>query len=244
MNLFDDSIEKLQSFLDHKKAAGSLRELKAGHKTWPEGERGNIVLASDTAVELGSPEMESVSFMVWTEKSGLIKNNRLNLIGPDISEKIYSDRMQSLPFGKVVLLKLKGMDENNCYERHRQIDMARYDLNLRGYMMRAASQYMREWSRVSREAARSGFSFAHLAGALSAIYSRFEFIEGVEYIFVTSSTADVRGLASTGSTVEKRISAMNKMATELTFDCDSCDYTEICAEVEGLRSMHKNKSGR
>jgi hypothetical protein len=34
---------------------------------------------------------------------------------------------------------------------------------------------------------------------------------------------------------------MNKMATELSFDCDSCDYTEICAEVEGLRSMHKNK---
>lgn len=149
--------------------------------------------------------------------------------------------MQSLPFGKVVLLKLKGMDENNCYERHRQLDMARYDLNLRGYMMRAASQYMREWSRVSREAARGGFSFAHLAGVLSSIYSSFEYVEGVEYIFVTSSTEDVRGLASTGATVEKRISAMNKMATELSFDCDSCDYTEICAEVEGLRSMHKQK---
>lgn len=241
MNLFDDSIEQLRSFLDHKKAAGSLRELKAGHKTWPEGDRGNIVLASDTAVELGNPEKESVSFMVWTEKSGLIKNNRINLIGPDISEKNSSHTMQSLPFGKVVLLTLKGMDENNCYERHRQIDMARYDLNLKGYMMRAASQYMREWSRVSREAANGGFSFAHLAGVLSSIYSRFDFVEGVEYIFVTSSTEDVRSLASTGSTVEKRISAMNKMATEFTFDCDSCDYTEICAEVEGLRSMHKSK---
>jgi len=241
MNLFDDSIEQLRSFLDHKKAAGSLRELKAGHKTWPAGDRGNIVLASDTAVELGNPEKESVSFMVWTEKSSLIKNNRINLIGPDISEKKSSDTMQSLPFGKVVLLTLKGMDENNCYERHRQIDMARYDLNLKGYMMRAASQYMREWSRVSREAVAKGFSFAHLAGVLSSIYSSFEFVEGVEYIFVTSSTEDVRALASTGSTVEKRISAMNKMATELSFDCDSCDYTEICAEVEGLRSMHKHK---
>jgi hypothetical protein len=73
MNLFDDSIEKLQSFLDHKKAAGSLRELKADHKTWPAGESGNIVLASDTAVELGSPEKESVSFMVWTEKAASLK---------------------------------------------------------------------------------------------------------------------------------------------------------------------------
>ncbi|MBM4235737.1 MAG: hypothetical protein FJ152_04625 [Firmicutes bacterium] len=242
MNLFDDSIEKLRSFLERKRAADSLHELIVSHKTWPAGERGNIVLASDTAVELGSPEQESVSFMVWTEKCGLIKNNRINLIGPDISEKKYSGMMRSLPFGKVVLLKLKGMDENNSYERHRQIDMARYDLNLKGYMMRAASQYMREWSRVSREAARSGFSFAHLAGALSAIYSRVEFVTGVEYIFVTSSTADVRSLASLGTTVEKRINAMNKMATELAFDCNSCDYTEICAAVEGLRSMQKNKS--
>jgi CO dehydrogenase/acetyl-CoA synthase beta subunit len=241
MNLFDDSIEQLRSFLDDHKAAGSLRELKTGHQTWPKGERGNIVLASDTAVELGSPQQESVSFMVWTEKSGLIKNNQINLIGPDLAENKSSDTMQSLPFGKVVLLALKGMDENNCYERHRQLDMARYDLNLKGYMMRAASQYMREWSRVSSEATRSGFSFTHLADALTSIYCSFEYVEGVEFIFVTSSTAAVRGLASTGSTVEKRISAMNKMATELSFDCDSCDYTEICAEVEGLRSMQKHK---
>ncbi len=270
MNLFDDNIEDLRSFLDNKKTAGTLRELKAVNKTWPDGERGNLVLASDTAIELGCPEKESVSFMVWTEKSDLIKNGCINLIGPDISEsrgnstgsfkrgifshignahvthiqhgsEIIIDRMQSLPFGKVVLLKLKGMDENNCYERHRQIDMARYDLNLKGYMMRAASQYMREWSRVGKEAIERGFGFVHLAGALSAIYNRLEFVEGIEFIFITSSTEDVRSLAPTGSTVEKRISAMNKMATELSFDCGSCDYTEICTEVEGLRNMRRDK---
>ena len=237
MNLFDDIISELRAFLDEKKVSGELTELEAIDRRWPSGERGNIVLASDTGVELGNPEKESSSFIVWTGNTGQIKNNRVNLIGPDISES----EGESLPFGKVVILGVKNMDENNCYERHRQIDTARYNLNLKGYMMRAVSQYMREWSRISREALANDFSFTTLAGALSSIYSSMEFIESAEYIFITSSAYDVRFISEKGSRVQRLISAMNKMATEMTFDCGSCDYTDICSEVEGLRNMRRNR---
>lgn len=236
MNLFDDTIQKLRGFIEEKKAVGELSELKASRRQWPQGERGNIVLASDTAVELGNPENESVSFIVWTENTGQIRDGRVNLIGPDLPES----RGKSLPFGRAVILGVNGMDENNCYERHRQIDIARYNLDLRGYMMRAVSQYMREWSRVSNEAVIKGFNFAALAGALSSIYSQMEFVESIEYIFVTSSTGDVRCLGETGTKVQRLIGAMNKMAEELSFDCGSCDYTDICGEVEGLRNMRKS----
>jgi len=235
MNLFDDIIDELRVFLDEKKISGKLRELKALDKKWPSGERGNIVLASDTGVELGNPEKESASFILWTENTGEIKDGRINLIGPDIS----GSKGESLPFGRVVILGVKGMDENNCYERHRQIDTARYNLNLKGYMMRAVSQYMREWSRVSIEALANGFDFTTIAGALSSIYRPIEFIKSVEYIFVTSSADDVRFIGEKGLRVQRLIGAMNKMATEMTFDCGSCDYTDLCSEVEGLRSMRK-----
>lgn len=237
MNLFDDIIYELRTFIDAKKVSRELTELNANDRQWPSGERGNIVLASDTGVELGNPEKESASFIVWTENTGEIKDGRINLIGPDISES--GDK--SLPFGRVVIFGVKNMDENNCYERHRQIDTARYNLNLKGYMMRAVSQYMREWSRISNEALASGFDFTTLAGALSSIYRPMEFIESVEYIFVTSSTDDVRFIGEKGSRVQRVIGAMNKMATEMTFDCGSCDYTDICSKVEGLRSMRRNK---
>jgi hypothetical protein len=39
------------------------------------------------------------------------------------------------------------------------------------------------------------------------------------------------------------ISAMNKMAEEMSFDCDACEYNEVCGDVEELRSM-RDKLGR
>ena len=74
---------------------------------------------------------------------------------------------KSLPFGKVVLLGVEGFTEDNAYDRHKELDFLRYDLDLKGFMMRAVSQYMREWCRISREALSQGFSallpgiFAH-----------------------------------------------------------------------------------
>ncbi len=239
MNLFDDTIRQLRGFLEEKSAAGELRTLRAVDAGWPAGERGNIVLASDTAVELGNPRDESASFMVWTERRSDSEDGAVRLVGPDLPESMG----RGLPFGKAVILGVKGMDAENCYERHRSLDLARYDLNLKGYMMRAVSQYLREWSRVSREALVNGFSFTVLAGALSAMYKKIDFVESVEFLFVTSSTGDVRRLGETGGRVERLIGAMNKMAAEMSFDCGTCDYTDVCTEVEGLRNMRNNLAG-
>lgn len=237
MNLFDDTILQLRTFLKEKE--GLLRTVQASPAGWPAGEKGNIVLASDTGVELGNPRSESASFMVWTEKAGVVRDGAVHVIGPDIPES----GGKSLPFGKAVILGVKGMDEENCYERHRALELVRYDLNLKGYMMRAVSQYLREWSRVSREAVDKGFSFATLAGALVAMYRKVDFVEAVEFVFVTSSAADVRSLGETGGRVERLIGAMNKMAQEMSFDCGTCDFTDVCTEVEDLRNMRKNMSG-
>jgi hypothetical protein len=37
--------------------------------------------------------------------------------------------------------------------------------------------------------------------------------------------------------VARRIAAMNKMAEEMTFDCDTCDYNAVCGDVAELRAM-------
>ncbi len=241
MELFDDIIRQLRGFLDEKKAAGELRTtaVPAG-ATWPAGERGNIVLAQDTGVELGNPRDESASFMVWTGDVGAVRDGLVHVVGPDLPESMGS----GLPFGKAVIIGVTGMSEENCYERHRALELARYDLNLKGYMMRAVSQYLREWSRVSRGAVEGGFSFAVLAAALSGLYRAVDFVESVEFIFVTSSAAEVRRLGEAGSRAERLIGAMNKMAAEMSFDCDTCDYTDVCSEVEGLRSMRNTITGK
>ncbi len=212
--------------------------MKTGEEIWPKKVQGNLVLASDTAVELGNPRCDSVSFMIWTQKPQIIEDGRVHLVGPDIPEA----EGKSLPFGKVVMLEVEGMNEDNCYERHRNLELARYDLELDGYMLRAVSQYLREWSRVSEHAIRNGFSFSVLASELSRLYRSFDFVKKTEFIFITSSSDDVRALYPAGEKVEKRIAAMNKMAVEMNFDCGSCEYTDVCTEVEGLRMIRNHQS--
>ncbi|HNR87658.1 MAG TPA: hypothetical protein PKM65_04920 [Spirochaetota bacterium] len=237
MNLFDDSVGRLRTFLGRKQSAGELRTTQLPATTgWPAGERGNIVLAADTGVELGNPRVESASFMVWTEAADAVRDGAVHVVGPDLAESAG----RSLPFGKAVILRVNGMNEENCYERHRALELIRYRLNLKGYMMRAVSQYLREWSRVSVEAIDGGFSFATLAGTLHSMYRAVEYVSAVEFVFVTSSPEDVRALGETCARVERLIGAMNKMAQEMSFDCGVCDYTDVCSEVEDLRSMRKN----
>ncbi len=215
-------------------------EIAAAHRPWPMGERGNIVLKCDTAVELGNPRDESASFLVWTGNADLVRDGMITRIGPDVSVSAGA----SLPLGRAVILHVDGFTENNCYDRHREIELARYDVNLKGYMMRAVSQYMREWSRISRQAIAEGFSLEVLAAALMERYRKLEYVRGVEMLIVTSSPEDVRSLQHVGERAVRLIGAMNKMAKELSFDCGTCDFTDVCGEVSELRSMRDAMRGK
>ncbi|MGD0276378.1 MAG: hypothetical protein ABSB79_10045, partial [Syntrophales bacterium] len=209
MELFTGTIEFLRSFIDGTDSRKTWHEDR--RRVWPEGGGRNIVLKEDMGLELGSPEKESLSCLLWTENLSNIADGIITLIGPDFSESVG----KSLPFGKVVLVGVEGFTEENAYDRHRQMDLLRYDLDLRGFMMRAVSQYMREWCRISMGAIGEGFKVQVLGSALMALFRRELFVKAVELIYVTSSTNDVNKLKQITSPAEKIISAMNKMIGEM-----------------------------
>ncbi len=241
MKLFDDTISDLRKFINNfDKEKIISKPYEDTNKQWPSENKGNIVLKTDTGVELGNPSNESVSFQVWTNEHSLVNDGSISLIGPDLPESLN----KSLPFGKIAILGVNDFNEENCFEKHREIDLLRYDLNLKGYMMRAVSQYMREWSRVSKEAIADGFSLFTLAGNLIDIYRQKDFISSVEIMIITSTPDDVRSLKTIGNRANRLISAMNKMMEEMSFDCDTCDYTDICSEVEDLRSIRDSLDKR
>jgi CO dehydrogenase/acetyl-CoA synthase beta subunit len=231
MELFEGIIPSVHSFLAEK--AQSCVWSSGPSLPWPAGGNSNIVLKEDLGLELGNPEMESVSCLLWTENPSLIEDGRITLVGPDFFESAG----KSLPFGKVVLVGVEGFDEDNVYERHKDLDFLRYDLDLKGFMMRAVSQYMREWCRISREALSGGFSARHLGSSLITLLAQKPYVKSVEVIFVTSSTEDVARLKEITANSEKIIAAMNKMAGEFEYDCASCDYQEVCDEADGLKGM-------
>ncbi|MFA6034460.1 MAG: hypothetical protein WC889_16285 [Myxococcota bacterium] len=234
MRLFEPVIGDIRTVIANARKDWPVSEADvSGTASWPAGKRGGIVMRTDTAVELGSPERESVAFIVWTGELSLLHDGRMTLIGPDLA----ASTGLSLPFGKVVILGVKGISGENCHEIHRDLELMRFDMNLSGYMMRAVSQQAREWSRVGREAVAQGMSLFNLGASLAAVYRSNASVVSVEQLFITASGGAVRSLAGPCAMAQKLIGAMNKMALEPEHDCGSCDYTDVCREVDGLKSM-------
>jgi CO dehydrogenase/acetyl-CoA synthase beta subunit len=235
MELFGETLVDIRKYIEGKKCRSLVA---AEQKTpWPSGKGRNVVLSDDMAVELGSPQMNSVSCLIWTQKADLVRDGKITLLGPDIKDS----QGKSLPFGKVVLLGVSGFDEESAYDKYKEMEAVRYSLDLKGYMIRAVSQYQREWSRISREAVEGGFSFEALGSALREEYLKKDFIHAVEFLFVTSSAEDVGELQEITKNVGRTISAMNKMLSEIDPDCDECEYNDVCDEVDELKGMKKTR---
>lgn len=232
MGVFDRHLVEIREYLDTKR--DRITTIVHDYKVdWPSGNSQNVVLSQDTALELGSPREESVSFLIWVEDQSKLSDGSISIVGPDLPQCVE----KILPFGKIAVVSGSGFDQDNSYDRYRELEGIRYEVDLKGYMLRAASQYQREWSRLSHEAVSSGFSFGTLGGALIDRYKEVDYIDAAEMIFVTSHREDVKELKKVSDSAYRIAGAMNKMIKEMSFDCDDCEYLDVCSEVSELKSM-------
>jgi len=236
MNMFEQYFDDVRHIL----ASGKFKE-QAGisffdsELTWPRGRPGDIILSSDTVIELGHPETESLAFLMWTDSPDRVRDGGITLMGPDL-KGLASGKS---PLGKITLVGVHGFTQDNAYERFQEMDMVRTRLFLQGHMLRAVPQQNREWSRISKKALEEGFSLKMLGNELIREYRQLKYVDAVEVIFLTSSAGDIRKFRPTGEKVSQIARAMNKIFDNLEFDCAACDYSDVCDEVEDLRGMHK-----
>ena len=239
MGLFDKYHDEITAYLKRKESEGKVSGFcHQGELNWPLSKSGNLVLGQDMAVELGNPKDASTSFLLWTSAPDRVRNGRISVVGPDLPQT----KSQQVSFGKIVIVEGADFNAENSYERYRALEKVRYAIHLKGYMMRGTSQFQREWSRVSKAAMADGFSFRILGGALIEKYLDLDFVRAVEVIFITSGRDDVLEMQTVSDQVMRIIGAMNKMAGELSYDCDTCQYTDVCSEVAELRSMRRSRA--
>jgi CO dehydrogenase/acetyl-CoA synthase beta subunit len=236
MGILDAAIGQITDFMSRRCQGQSVATFHYDGTgcQWPAGGQKNIVLGQDTGVELGNPRQESLSLMLWADKHALIHDGRITVIGPDLPDA----KGRSLPFAKIVMVAVHGFDEGNTCDRWQEMDLLRFDIDLAGYMMRAVSQYQREWSRVSRDALEKGISFSILGSVLMDRMKEKEYIDGVEILFVTESPDAVRELREVANGAMAIIGTLNRMNEEIEADCPTCDYRAVCDAVDGLREMH------
>ena len=97
---------------------------------------------------------------------------------------------------------------------------------------------------MSIEALNKGFSLKILGSALMDRFFELDFVKSVEIIFITSGNEDILEMETVSNNAIKIISAMNKMTGEMSFDCDSCEYNDVCNDVEELRSMRRSNMNK
>ncbi len=228
MGLFDRPLEGIRAFIADKLAAGEARVLPFA-QVIPRAESTQIILSEDTGMELGNPGTASRSLLLWDPDGGVI-DGRIILVGPDFGEASSA----SLPYAQVVMAGGEFSDEYDCY---RELRDATYNLRLRGFMTRVFPGRQSIWCRIGKEALAAGFSAQILGSALVQAVKKLPFVNAAEVLMVTSSREDIERLAGPADMVMDIVEALIKMYEEMNFDCEECEYLEVCDSVVELRQI-------
>ena len=235
MKAFDRDITRLREYIAERAEIGQkVRRLDSGNgedlSSFSSEGKPTIILREDTWVELGNPGTASLAVVLLTESLELVNDGAISLVGPDISEA-----KGSLPFAQILLVGSTTLKD----EDYRKLNSAQYELGLKGYMIKSLPSGLSIWSRISKDGVQDGLSFAVLGNALGdSLKSRFD-LQSLEVIFVTSSEDDVTELGDISNKARRILGAMNKMVEELSFDCSTCEYSDVCGEVLELKKMRR-----
>ncbi len=228
MGLFEQPLAEIREFIDAKHREGKARELPFA-PVLPLTSSTQVILSEDTGLELGNPGTASRSLLLWGSEEN-VRDGLITLVGPDFP----AAGSASLPYAQVLMVAGDFTDEYDCY---RDLRDATYNVRLRGFMTRIFPGRQSIWCRVSKEALAGGFSAQILGSSLIQALKKLDFVHGAEALMVTSSKQDVEELAGPADKVMDIVEALIKMYEEMNFDCETCDYVDVCEEVVELRRI-------
>ncbi len=230
MALFDEQLGEVRRILADWREGAGAREFSAGERApWPEGQ--SLVLEEDTALELGNPSVASLSLLLWSE-GGDVEDGRITLVGPDVPEA----KERNVPFAQVVIA---GGSFASEYDSYRDARDAVYDTRLHGFSVRTMPSRQSIWCRVARVAREEGFSLVDLGAAFIEALKSLDEVSAAQVVFVTASVEDVKKLSGAAAGAQRIVDAMMKMYQEENFDCETCEYQEVCDTVMDLKMIRK-----
>ncbi len=225
MRLYNNLINEIKNSLNDAKV------LTKSNKTLNTSDKNSVIFLSDTAFELGGSNKPCVSSLAVTSDTTF--SNSVYLQGDDLNQ-IKSDS----PFGKFVFIQIEDFDdEQNTFNKIKELEALRYHLNVDGFMTRASALNMREQIRISKKAVKSGITFADYGQTLLNEYLKFDYVKSAEIYFVTDFD-DFEKLNSVAKKIGQTTSALNHIFDNVMFDCSTCNLKEICDEVDGLKELH------
>jgi len=235
MEYLDSCIREIEAYIWALASSGrQVREWKPNARSVPgpmNHESNQLVLARDTAVELGRSNVGSCFGVLWTSSSELVEDGRIRLVGPDLGELIG----QSVAFCQVLILQ--GQDipvTDNSF----LIASSSMTDGLPGVMSRISRSGI--WCRISYASIDLGLCFAALGRKeLDNWRSRIPAIERAEVLFLTSGADDLVPLQGISALAEgvirsQQIEKGRQRGYDLTCSlasCAGCEHISACAAI-------------
>lgn len=225
MRLYNNLINEIKETLSIAKI------LSTSNKVLNTSDKNSVIFLSDTAFELGGSQKDCVSSLAVSSDIEFL--NSVHLLGNDLNE-ITSDS----PFAKFVFIQVEDFgDEQNTFDKIKELEALRYHLSVDGFMTRASALNMREQIRVSKKAIKSGITFSDYGNTLLQEYLNFSYVKSAEIYFVTDFD-NFEKLNTVAKKINQTTSALNHIFDNIMFDCSTCNLKEICDEVDGLKELH------
>ena len=191
-----------------------------------DNDRNAFIGASDTLLELGHPAMVSICLGMVTERDGLIRENRVSVLGKELGE--LSPGRHSVAF--LVLAETHDVKEST----RRNLLGSLLSLNrISGVMARMSGG--RLWLRLSRDAMVSGLSLETMGLLiLRELKKDPDRFQKAEVILTASEKEAIDCLRNIADEMAEersnryREALVERMACETGLDCEECPESETC----------------
>lgn len=146
--------------------------------------------------------------------------------------------------GKAVFLQVDNLAEDQLYEFLQSVQMADIRLRFRDIMRRTSSQQFHIDLRIGKQAMADGFSLERMGAAMLEHFLRVPGVKKAEIILILGDGPVYRELLPIAENVKRVGAALNTMFDGIDMDCGHCSLNTVCAEVEGLRTLHRAAARR
>lgn len=203
---------------------------------WPASDKAPFLMERDTAIELGGYPKQSVNLFLCSSNAGFRGESGVYLLGPS---RALAGGGGHISYGKVVFLQVGELEEDQLYDFLQSVQMADIRLKFRDVMRRTSSQQFHINLRVGKQAMADGFSLERMGRTMLEHFLRVPHVRRAEIVLIVGDSPVYRELLPMAENVKRIGAALNTMFDGIDMDCGHCSFNVVCAEVEGLRALHK-----
>lgn len=230
MNVYDSLIRETLDILGKE----DLRELQVKPCQWNMLQSSEFLMGKEVRFELGDRFKDSVVYNAQTSDSGLIGEDKIFLLGPDLQQI-----RENTNFTRVALFNIDDIpDPNKAYIGVRKLNYERYKIIPEGYMILSSSFENKENVRVSKKAIKRGLTFEILGNLYIQRYKQLKGVNNVQIFFIVGDQPCVKDLVAVSKKVNEVTDAFDHILKNVILDCDVCPLQSICEDIEALRELH------